>query len=163
MSDLIPLTVPEVRRLLLALNEPSGRFGFRLRWSTWRRHHQAVAQRCHTARRARLHPPAATPPPEAGTLMTNPELTDDQWTRVSPLLPLQRPPIGRPPEDHRTILAGMLSVVRTGATWRELPPTFGPWPTVYSRFRRWRQAGLWQRILDTLDAAPLSAPSEVSL
>ena len=95
--------------------------------------------------------------------MTSPELTDDQWAQVSPLLPPQRPPIGRPPEDHRTILAGMLWVIRTGATWRELPPAFGPWPTVYSRYRRWRQAGLWQRILDTLDSAQRSASSEVSL
>jgi transposase len=57
----------------------------------------------------------------------------------------------------------MLWVVRTGAAWRELPPIFGPWPTVYSRFRRWRQAGLWQRILDTLDFTQRSASSEVSL
>jgi hypothetical protein len=157
------LTAPEVRRLLLALDEPTERFGFRLRWSTWRRHHQAVAQRSHTARRARLHPLAAGAAPDPVMLTTGPELTDDQWARVSPLLPPQRPPIGRPPEDHRTILAGMLWIVRTGAAWRELPSTFGPWPTVYSRFRRWRQAGLWQRILDTLGSTPLSASSEVSL
>ena len=93
----------------------------------------------------------------------SPTLTDDHWARVSPLLPPQRPPIGRPPEDHRTILAGMLWVVRTGATWRELPATFGPWPTVYSRFRRWRQDGIWQRILETLDATQPSTTSEVSL
>jgi Putative transposase of IS4/5 family (DUF4096) len=155
--------VPEVRRLLLALDEPSERFGFRLLWSTWRRHHQAVAQRCHTARRARLNLVVATHPPAAATLATSPALTDDQWARVSPLLLPQRPAIGRPPEDHRTILAGMLWVVRTGATWRELPATFGPWPTVYSRFRRWRQAGLWQRILDTLDCTQCSASSQMSL
>ena len=59
--------------------------------------------------------------------MTGPELTDDQWARVSPLLPPQRPPVGRPPEDHRTILAGMLWIVRTGATWRELPATIWLW------------------------------------
>jgi len=157
------LTVPEVRRLLLALDEPPDRFGFRLLWSTWRRHHQAVAQRCHTARRARLHPPTAKQPPAPVSLATSPELTDDQWDRITPLLPPQRPPIGRPPEDHRTILTGMLWIVRTGAAWRELPSTFGPWPTVYSRFRRWRQTGLWQLILDTLDSAPLPASSEVSL
>jgi hypothetical protein len=157
------LTVPEVRRLLLALDEPIERFGFRLLWSTWRRHHQAVAQRCHTARRARLHLPAAIQPPEAIALATGPELTDDQWARVSPLLPPQHPPIGRPPEDHRTILAGMLWVVRTGATWRELPSTFGPWPTVYSRYRRWRQAGLWQRLVAALDPAQPATTPEVSL
>jgi hypothetical protein len=149
--------------LLLALDEPTERFSFRLLWSTWRRHHQAVAQRCHTARRARLHPPAAIQPPAPVSLETSPELTDDQWSRVSPLLPPQRPPIGRPPEDHRTILTGILWIVRTGSAWRELPSTFGPWPTVYSRFRRWRQTGLWQRILDTLDSAPRSASPEVSL
>jgi transposase len=155
--------VPEVRRLLLALDESSEHFGFRLLWSTWRRHHQAVAQRCHTARRARLHPVVAIRPPAPVSLATSPELTDDQWSRVSRLLPPQRPPIGRPPEDHRTILTGMLWIVRTGAAWRELPSTFGPWPTVYSRFRRWRQTGLWQRILDTLDTTARSPSSEVSL
>jgi len=157
------LTVPEVRRLLLALDEPPDRFGFRLLWSSWRRHHQAVAQRCHIARRAGLHPPAAGDSPDPVLLTIGPDLTDDQWARVSPLLPPQRPPIGRPPEDHRTILAAMLWIVRTGASWRELPPTFGPWPTVYSRFRRWRQAGIWQRVLETLDPTPLSATSQVSL
>jgi hypothetical protein len=157
------LTAPEVRRLLLALSEPPDRFGFRLLWSTWRRHHQAVAQRCHTARRARLHPPAAVQSPDPVVLATSPDLTDDQWARVSPLLPPQRPPIGRPPEDHRTILAGMLWIVRTGAAWRELPATFGSWSTVYSRYRRWRQAGIWQRILNTLDSAQLSTTPEVSL
>ncbi len=157
------MTVPEVRRLLLALHEPPDRFGFRLLWSTWRRHHQAVAQRCHTARRARLHPPAAVRSPDAIVLATSPDLTDDQWARVSPLLPPQRPPIGRPPEDHRTILAGILRVVRTGAAWRELPATFGPWPTVYSRYRRWRQTGIWQRILETMDPTPPSTTPELSL
>jgi hypothetical protein len=157
------LTVPEVRRLLLALDEPIERFSFRLLWSTWRRHHQAVAQRCHTARRARLHPPAAVQTPAPFLLAPSPELTDDQWVRVSPLLPPQRPPSGRPPEDHRTILTGMLWVVRTGAPWRELPPTFGRWPTVYRRYRRWRQDGIWQRVLETLDPTHSSATLEVSL
>lgn len=152
-----------MRRLLLALDEPSERFGFRLRWSTWRRRHQAVARRCHTVRRARLHPPAAAQAPIPISLTTGPELTDDQWARISPLLPPQRPPIGRPPEDHRTILAGMLWVVRTGATWRELPPSFGPWPTVYSRYRRWRQTGIWQRVLDALAPTRTTLTPQVSL
>ena len=49
---LIPLTVPEVRRLLLALAERGERRAHRLRWSRWRRAHQARANRCHAARRA---------------------------------------------------------------------------------------------------------------
>nr|MBA2453213.1 transposase [Chloroflexia bacterium] len=41
-------------------------------------------------------------------------------------------------------------VVRTGASWRELPEHFGPWQTVHSRYQRWRTAGIWQRILEVL-------------
>lgn len=41
-------------------------------------------------------------------------------------------------------------MLRTGAPWRDLPEHFGSWSTVYSRFRRWTQAGVWQRILEAL-------------
>jgi hypothetical protein len=153
-----------VRRLLLALDEPAERFGFRLGWSIWRRRHQAVARRCHIARRAREQPVAASPAPPPLHLATSPALTDERWARVSPLLPPQRPPVGRPPRDHRTLLAGMLWVARTGAAWRDLPPSFGPWQTVHGRYQRWRQAGLWQRILAAVDSADRpSIPGEVSL
>jgi transposase len=77
-------------------------------------------------------------------------LTDERWARVSPLLPPQKPPTGRPANDHRAVLSGMLWVARTGASWREVPAHFGPWPTVHSRYRLWRRAGLWQRVLDAL-------------
>jgi transposase len=78
------------------------------------------------------------------------ELTDDQWTRLGPLLPPERPATGRPNRDHRTILNGILWHLRTGAPWRDLPERYGPWPTVYSRFRRWQLAGVWDRILTRL-------------
>lgn len=83
------------------------------------------------------------------------ELTDDQWTALGALLPPQRPRTGRPANDHRTVLNGMLWVLRTGAPWRDLPERYGSWQTVYSRFRRWREAGVWDQILHTLqrDAA----------
>ena len=50
----IPLTVPEVRRLTLAMTEPEEEQSFRLGWSMWRRTHQAVAKRCHAAARRAL-------------------------------------------------------------------------------------------------------------
>jgi hypothetical protein len=53
---MIPLRVPEVRRLILAMSGPHQERGFRLRWSLWRRAHQAVAKRCHTAKRDLLRP-----------------------------------------------------------------------------------------------------------
>jgi transposase len=48
--------------------------------------------------------------------------------------------------DHRRILNGILWLLRTGAPWRDLPERYGPWQTVASRFYRWRQAGLWDRL-----------------
>jgi len=81
------------------------------------------------------------------------ELTDEQWARLEPLLPPARPDTGRPNHDHRTVLNGILWRLRTGAPWRDLPERYGPWQTVYSRFRRWQQAGIWDRILAALTAA----------
>ena len=77
-------------------------------------------------------------------------LTDARWARVAPLLPPQKRPTGRPANDHRVVLSGMLRVARTGASWREVPACFGPWPTVHSRYRIWRRDGIWQRVLDAL-------------
>ncbi len=48
------------------------------------------------------------------------------------------------------VLNGILWILRTGAPWRDLPERYGSWKTVYSRFRRWQQAGVWDRILNTL-------------
>jgi hypothetical protein len=142
--------VPEVRRLLLTLTESPERRGFRLAWSAFRRRHQAVARRCHAARRARQHPePQSTLTAQvlgASTLA----LTDAGWERIAPLLPPQKPPTGRPAHDHRTMLSGMLWVVGTGSAWRDLPAHFGPWETVHSRYHRWRKAGTWQQILEVL-------------
>lgn len=80
------------------------------------------------------------------------ELTDAQWERLAPLLPPQRPRTGRPANDHRTVLNGMLWILRTGAPWRDLPERYGSWKTVASRFRRWRDAKIWDRILVALQA-----------
>jgi transposase len=42
---------------------------------------------------------------------------------------------------------GMLWIARTGAPWRDLPERYGKWTSVYSRFQRWRKAGIWERVL----------------
>lgn len=48
----------------------------------------------------------------------------------------------------------MLWVARTGAPWRDLPEYDGSWSTVYSRFRRWQVAGIWERILEHVSVEP---------
>ena len=80
------------------------------------------------------------------------ELTDEQWAHIAPLLPPQRPTTGRPAKDHRLVLNAILWRIRSGATWRDLPRDYGPWETIYSRFRRWRQAGIWDEVLRALQA-----------
>src|SRR5260221_8065413 len=78
------------------------------------------------------------------------ELTDAQWQRLAPLLPPQKPPVGRPSQPHRRIINGILWILATGAPWRDLPPQYGSWHTVSHRFYPWRRAGIWQRILPAL-------------
>ena len=84
--------------------------------------------------------------------MNQHELTDAQCERLTPLLPPQKPQTGRPNHDHRRIINGILFRLKTGIPWRDLPERYGPWETVYSRYRRWQQAGIWQRILSELQA-----------
>lgn len=75
------------------------------------------------------------------------ELTNRQRDRLQPLLPPQRPKTGRPAEDLHTIINGILWVMRTGASWRDLPERHGPVSTVASRFYQWTWARFWDRIL----------------
>lgn len=78
------------------------------------------------------------------------ELSNQQWHRLEPLLPAQKPKTGRPSKDHRTVINGILWVLRTGAPWRDLPECYGVWASVSGRFYYWRRLGLWQQILETL-------------
>ncbi len=78
------------------------------------------------------------------------DLTNAQWEKLKPLLPPQKPVVGRPSQDHRTTINGILWIDRTGAPWRDLPERYGAWQTVAGRFYRWRQTGVWARILAQL-------------
>ncbi len=71
------------------------------------------------------------------------ELSDREWARLGPLLPPRT--AGKPRQDDRRIINGILWKLATGAPWRDLPERYGPWPTVYTRFRRWTLAGVWDR------------------
>ncbi len=78
------------------------------------------------------------------------ELTDEEWARLAPLLPPEQPTTGRRNKDHRLIVNGILWRLGTGAPWRDLPERYGPWQSVYPRFRRWRLAGVWDRVFAAL-------------
>jgi hypothetical protein len=136
-------------------------------WSQWRRAHQAVAQHCHTRRRARQASGAyLSPEIRIIDLPETVALTTAHWEAILPLLPPQRTSTGRPPHDHRRILEGILWVARHGAPWRELPTDFGARETIHSRYTRWRKEGLWPRLMAVVHPIPTTityGEHEVSL
>ncbi len=78
------------------------------------------------------------------------DLTDAQWALLQPLLPVGKKP-GRPPKwSKRQLIDGIRWRTRVGAPWRDVPPVYGPWQTVYGLFRRWQRAGVWAVILTEL-------------
>ena len=123
-----------------------------------------MAARCRKASLAAKRVGRATAgregPPEAVTI--TPEealLTEEQWALVSPLLPPQRGTIGRPPNDHRAVLGGILWVARTGSSWREMPEEYGKWEAAYRRHELWVKQGLWPRLLLALGEEDLPGPT----
>lgn len=69
------------------------------------------------------------------------------------LLPPEKPKHGgRPVKDNRMMLNGILYWLNTGIPWRDLPERYGPWKSVYTRFRRWSQQGVWEHIFEELIA-----------
>jgi len=80
------------------------------------------------------------------------DLCDAQWAVLEPLLPRGKRP-GRPPKwTKRQLIDGIRWRTRVGAPWRDVPPAYGPWQTVYGLFRRWQRTGAWARILSALQA-----------
>lgn len=80
------------------------------------------------------------------------ELSEDGWMRIESFFPHPRhnDGRGRPLKDHRHILNGILWRLHTGAPWRDIPERYGPWQTIFGRFRRWRRDGTWATILTSL-------------
>lgn len=81
------------------------------------------------------------------------DLSDEDFALLQPLLPPERSGgKGRSYQSHRRVLNGIIWILRSGAPWRDLPERYGPWSTVYDRFRRWCETGLFQKMLDALEA-----------
>ena len=79
------------------------------------------------------------------------EITDDEWERLRRYFPGRiEGQIGRPRNEDRQILNGILWIVRSGAAWRDLPERYGAWSTVYGRFAEWQESGVFQKILAEL-------------
>jgi len=79
------------------------------------------------------------------------ELTDEEWNKISDLLPPETTgKRGRPAKDNRIMLNAMVWIARSGAPWRDLPERYGPWESVYSRFKKWIDDGILDNIFRVL-------------
>lgn len=74
--------------------------------------------------------------------------SDEQWARIEPLLPNK--PRGVPRVDDRKVLSGIVQVLKSGCSWRHAPPEYGPRKTLYNRFVRWADRGIWEGIFHAL-------------
>ena len=81
------------------------------------------------------------------------DLTKEQWQRIADLIPSVKARsgrAGRPPQDPRAILNGILWILRTGAPWKDLPGRYPPRSTCHRRFQQWTREGVFEAILTAL-------------
>ena len=77
-------------------------------------------------------------------------LTDEQMARLVPYFPKSH---GKPRVDDRRVLSGIIFVNRNGLRWRDAPSAYGPHKTLYNRWKRWSEAGVFVRMMEGLSGA----------
>jgi len=75
-------------------------------------------------------------------------LSEAEWERIAPLLPSGRRGAHR--VDDRRVISGIVHMLHSGARWRDCPPAYGPYTTIYNRFNRWSRQGIWTGIFYAL-------------
>ena len=82
------------------------------------------------------------------------DITDRVWAQLEPHLPGREGVWGGVAKDNRLFINAVFWILRTGAPWRDLPPTYGDWKNTQRRFCRWRDKGLWESLLTELIVEP---------
>jgi mannitol 2-dehydrogenase len=78
-------------------------------------------------------------------------LSDDQWRQIEPYLPTDVR--GKERVDDRRVISGIVHVIKSGCRWCDCPPEYGPPTTIYNRFVRWAERGVWEGIFERLAGA----------
>ena len=78
------------------------------------------------------------------------EVTDEQWEKIKDLLPPKK--TGRPFKNLRNTFNGILWVMCTGASWRDIPERYGKWNTIYKCFAHWSNLGIFEKIFEKLSS-----------
>ena len=82
------------------------------------------------------------------------DMTDRVWENLKPHLPGQEGNWGGVAKDNRLFVNAVMWIHRTGAPWRDLPGEYGDWKNTHRRFARWRDKGVWERLLVALMDEP---------
>jgi transposase len=75
-------------------------------------------------------------------------LSDKQWLRIKPHLPTDVRGVER--VDDRRVISGIIHVLKSGCRWCDCPPEYGPPTTIYNRFVRWAERGIWENAFRAL-------------
>ena len=78
------------------------------------------------------------------------DLSDSVWEKLEPHLSGKKGDWGGVAKDNRLFVNAVLWVFRTGTPWRDLPSEYGGWSNTHRRFIRWRDKGVWERLLAVL-------------
>ncbi len=78
------------------------------------------------------------------------DISDYVWSLLEPHLPGRQGTWGGLAKDNRRFINAVFWVLRTGAPWRDLPPDYGHWSNTHRRFIRWRDKGVWEKLLEIL-------------
>lgn len=81
------------------------------------------------------------------------DLSDAQWTILDPLIPepeRRKDGRGRPWKPRRSVLNGILWVLRTGAPWSDLPERYPSYQTCHRRFQQWVRSGIMRGVVAAL-------------
>ena len=79
-------------------------------------------------------------------------LSDAQWGELEPLIEACRPKAKTPPQDLRRTISAILWRHQNGAKGRAIPEELGPWWRAAQIFIRWARAGVWERLLNSVQA-----------
>lgn len=79
--------------------------------------------------------------------MTRGDVTDTEWELIEPHLPLG---VSGPIPDLRNQFNAVMWRFRTGCPWRDVPPEYGNWSTIYDRFRAWARHGVFQELMSVM-------------
>ena len=86
-------------------------------------------------------------------------LSDEQWRAIEPYLPTDVR--GKERVDDRRVISGILHVIKSGCRWKDCPPEYGPPKTIYNRFVRWAERGVWERLFRELAAKGRSTQTQM--